>query len=704
MLVLLVFCQKAKIMTHSLVARRDNRTRRTWPVVLLLAGIGLPGPLGRSGLAAEAAPSPYARPHALAVAPALLPLPPGAVEPAGWLRDWAVAAGKGITGHLDEYHAVFHDAWKGTPVAAPAAAADGTGWPLEQCAYWLNGLVELGFVLHDDALVQKATRRLTLVVDGVNRGGTSLIYWKKERPQGFNLWAQSQMGRALVAWYAATGQQRILDALVRAYADCPVPMGPLHMDGSAEGGLCNLDAMVETYSFSGDRRIAERIRAAAGQAEIAATERDWIAGHVVPNHAVGVNEAMRLPVLMYLATGQSQHRDASLAAFRWLDRNHLLPSGVNSGQEFPTGIGAFRFTETCNVEAHLWSSLWMYRILGDRAWGDRIERLFFNAAPAPIARDFQTMSYYQSPNRILAESLPSFPSGGEWLRYTRLGFPQVLCCVASVNRVIPHYVIHMWMATEDGGLAAALYGPCTVSALVGPRVPVKLTCSTAYPFEETIRVTVDPERAASFPLYFRIPAWCAQPRIAINGAAAGEAPDAKGFVRIERPWAKGDRVVLTFPMSVHVARGMETEYPAAVRSRIGPMIHAEWFQKRRFPYASVSYGPLLFALAIPDKDPGTPLPAARWRYALDNAPQRDGADIEVERGAMPAHWDWPLRAPLALQVPARTVDWNPTEVQALPAVPIEGGRAETIRLIPYGCTKFRISMFPVTPRAWGHGE
>ena len=322
-----------------------------------------------------------------------------------------MAAGKGITGHLDEYHAVFHDAWKGTPVAAPAAAADGTGWPLEQCAYWLNGLVELGFVLHDDALVQKATRRLTLVVDGVNRGGTSLIYWKKERPQGFNLWAQSQMGRALVAWYAATGQQRILDALVRAYADCPVPMGPLHMDGSAEGGLCNLDAMVETYSFSGDRRIAERIRAAAGQAEIAATERDWIAGHVVPNHAVGVNEAMRLPVLMYLATGQSQHRDASLAAFRWLDRNHLLPSGVNLGQEFPTGIGAFRFTETCNVEAHSWSSLWMYRILGDRAWGDRIERLFFNAAPRPSPATSRRCPITSRPTASLPSRCPVFPAG-----------------------------------------------------------------------------------------------------------------------------------------------------------------------------------------------------------------------------------------------------------------------------------------------------
>ena len=35
------------------------------------------------------------------------------------------------------------------------------------------------------------------------------------------------MGRALVAWYQATGEKPILDALVRAYADYPVPMGHL---------------------------------------------------------------------------------------------------------------------------------------------------------------------------------------------------------------------------------------------------------------------------------------------------------------------------------------------------------------------------------------------------------------------------------------------------------------------------------------------
>jgi uncharacterized protein len=74
--------------------------------------------------------------------------------------------------------------------------------------------------------------------------------------------------------------------------------------------------------------------------------------------------------------------------------------------------------------------------------------------------------------------------------------------------------------------------------------------------------------------------------------------------------------------------------------------------------------------------------------------------MTVERKPMPSHWDWPLQAPVSLTVAARTFDWQPTDAQALPDRPVAGARSETIQLIPYGCTKFRVSMFPVTPRAW----
>ncbi len=634
---------------------------------------------------------------------AFLPLAPGAVEPAGWLRDWAVAAGEGITGHLDEYHPTFHDAWKNLRADRRNAWQTNEG-SVEQCAYWLDGLVRLGYVLHDDRLIRKATDRLNLVVEGVHRGGNSFLYWRTKPPKDFLAWAHSHMGRALVAWYEASGDKRILDALVKVYAQYPAPMGRLRFDAGDTyivSGLCNLDAMLETYRFSGDRRILEQVRAALDAAEVQTALREWGDGHFLPGHAVCAYEQIRLPALFYLATGRQPCLEASRRAFRWIDENHLLPYGVASGEEFFAGVGAFRCTETCDVIASIWSNIWLYRITGERSFGDSVERAFFNAGPAPVARDFQTMSYYQSPNRIHAGSLPAdqpdSPGIGCHL-FTQLGYPPVLCCVGAVNRLVPNYVTHMWMATADHGLAATLYGPCKVSATVAGK-PLKLTCQTAYPFEETIRVEVEPQQPATFPLYFRIPDWCAKPRIGVNGVALEAVADAKGFIRIERRWSKGDAVALDFPMAVRVCHGFETEYPLLAKDYFS-FKPPTAFQKRQLPYESISYGPLLFALAIPDKDPNTPVADARWQFALDNQAQRGGADIAVKRRSMPAKWDWPLAAPLTLEAPARAFDWRPSDDQTLPAAPVEAGKAETIRLVPYGCTKFRISMFPVTPRSW----
>ena len=535
------------------------------------------------------------------VKPAFLPLPIGAVQPQGWLRDWAQSARHGITGHLDEWHPTFADGWKGIPIKAPGADADGTGWPIEQSAYWLDGAIRLGLVLHDDALVKKIRARLDPVVEGVNKAesGTSLIYWKKGyKPQGFDSWAHSQMGRALVALYQGTGDKRVLDALVKVYAEYAANMG--HVDFRDVTGLCNLDAMLETYSFSGDRRILDRVLRAVAQPAVAKDFQAWEAGQLPPGHMDIIYEDIRLPAIVYPWTGDEHLLRATLGAWKWLDEQHMQPYGVASGEEYASGIGAFRKTETCDVTSMLLAASWLYRIQGDGDWGDRMERAFFNAGAAPVARDFQTMCYYQSPNRLRSDSLPAaqpHSPGPEGIRFHKLGCPYVLCCVGAVNRIIPNYIIHMWMATRDNGLAATLYGPCTVSALAGDGVPVTISTTTDYPFGETVRMQVEPAKnrgVSALHPHSRLVPGCPDHRERFHDA--GDAR--RQGVCEDRADLDQERLVeLRLPMTPRVVRGYETEVPSANRQyfsyrtrRILPAAASALCERSRRPLAVLPAG------------------------------------------------------------------------------------------------------------------
>ena len=110
----------------------------------------------------------------------------------------------------------------------------------------------------------------------------------------------------------------------------------------------------------------------------------------------------------------------------------------------------------------------------------------------------------------------------------------------------------------------------------------------------------------------------------------------------------------------------------------------------------------LFALPIPDvKDANTPDPEAKWQFALDLQGDRPDFDITVKRSEMPVKWNWPLESPLKLRTSAVAIDWKPTLKAPLPSKPFAMGETpEPITLVPYGCTKFRISMFPVTEKTF----
>lgn len=641
----------------------------------------------------------------LVIPPAFLALSPGAVTPGGWIKDWSETALSGITGHLDEWSPTFGEAWKAKVINPKSSTLgegeDGTGWPLEQSSYWLDGALRLAYIMNDTALIRKVSDRLDLVVNGVLNGGETFIYWKPESflKEGeiwgeFNNWAHSHMGRALVAYYQATGKQRILDALVKVYSNFQVPVYRNNFE--AVSGIVNIDPMLDTYMMSGDKKILDQVLKVNNDSLFIEVTNNWVKGNIINGHGVTVYETIRLPAQLYPWTGNQQFLKATQSYLNWLDQNHMLPNGVASSEEVTAGIGSTRNIETCNVAASAYTYQKMYEISGNGNWGDRIEQVFFNAGPVPVARDFQTMCYYQSPNRIKNIIPVAEPRGHDRSCYVfkPLG-SNVLCCVGNLNRVIPNYIMHMWMATLDNGIAATLYGPSEVNTIVGKDIPVKITSETNYPFADNIKLIITPERKVNFPLYLRIPEWCVKPSVKINQNELDVSINQNGFMVINRKWKKGDKIDIRFPMEVKVISGNETPYPQKTDyfkheddRKLASLVDIN------NPYKSVFYGPLLFALPIKDIDANTQAPNQHWNFAL-NVDEKNPA-VEVIRNNTSEPWRWQLDSPIKLRVPAKIFDWKPTELQPLPKERISGGQDTFINLVPYGCTKFRISMFPVS--------
>lgn len=635
----------------------------------------------------------YERPFEPPTRSALIALPPGAVEPDGWLRDWCLAAKDGLTGHMEEVDPAFRQAWAADykMTGEHVTLWDQGGWPYEGGGYWFDGLARLGYVLHDRELIQRTKSRLDVIVDNMTPDSIVFMWWlNKTKPEDLDavegrgkrepewpMWANGLLGRAMVGYYAGSGDERILKTLETAYSG--------QRDWVRLGwAMSNPWPAFETYTWTGNKAIKEALTTLFTQGSHNTKDWTWNRYRRPPNdkpgaepadHGVHFCETTAPWALGYLWTGQHEFLDAALKWHELIERDCMQPQGVPVFDEYWGPTGAFRGTETCDVAAWMWAQMLLLGVSGQGLMADRIERAFFNAGPATVARDFKTHVYFQSPNRMADGSLPA--AGQFTFRAKHIP----LCCTAALTRILPNYVIHMWMATRDNGLAAACYGPCKVSALAADHVPVQLICRTDYPFDETIEITVKPEREANFPLSLRIPGWCTQAVLKINDADMKASPDANGFVRVERTWRSNDKIVLRLPMAPRVVTGRDANAGNA-------------------PYASVSMGPLLFALPIPDtQDPNTPNPAAKWQYALDTQNGKLSSDITVERGPMPAKWDWPLESPVRLRAGAVSFDWKPTLQTPLPPEPVaQGGPQESITLIPFGCTKLRVSMFPVTPR------
>ncbi|MCF0233680.1 MAG: glycoside hydrolase family 127 protein, partial [Thermoguttaceae bacterium] len=582
------------------------------------------------------------------------PLRAGDVKPAAWLRDWELAARDGFTAVMDEIDPEFPRAW--TADFAPNCPVGDWGhgsWSFEGGGYWFDGLVRMARQLDDPELNALVEKRLAAVLENHTPESIGHFYWLNPANEadlqsvhpdyGWGLWASGLFGRAMIEYYRATGDARALDAARCADDSSDFRCVTLTGLGSPPNNAFNA---IEDFRHSGDPGVAETLTRFYDKRDVDwpglwepyrtppaealwKGEKHYPEDWVMRFHGVFFNESLAGWGAGTLWTGRPEFLEAAAGWAKLMDERCLQPYGALVEDECYGPSGAYRCTETCTLAAELWRRVQLFTLTGDGAEADKIERLAFNAAAGAVSRDFTKHVYFQQPNRVSTASFIYSWGNPTNCVFQRKHYP--LCCTAGVNRLLPTFVQYLWMKTPDDGLAAVLYAPNALETDVRGQ-KVRVETATNYPFEETITTTVVPEKSASFPISFRVPAWCAEPKITVAGEEIDVAAE-KGFVKIEREWAPGDVVELRFPMAPRLELGVDRNAkPVAMPDGgawgkgavLGMYPYSELSAT---PCACVSFGPLLFALPIDEIDENAAAPGAVWQFALDPKTALDGAEV-----------------------------------------------------------------------------
>ena len=140
--------------------------------------------------------------------------------------------------------------------------------------------------------------------------------------------------------------------------------------------------------------------------------------------------------------------------------------------------------------------------------------------------DFKGLRYITCPNQTVSDSKNHHPGIDNRGPFLAMNPFSSRCCQHNHAQGWPYYAEHLILATPDNGVAAAMYAACKATVKVGDGNEISLHEQTNYPFEETIRFTVNTPKAVSFPFYLRIPSWTEGATIFVNGKKVAANPEA----------------------------------------------------------------------------------------------------------------------------------------------------------------------------------
>jgi len=412
-------------------------------------------------------------------------------------------------------------------------------------------------------------------------------------------------------------------------------------------------------------------------------------------HCVNLAQGIKEPIIRYQHDHDKMYIYAVNKGFSEIRKYMGQPQGMYGGDENIRNGNPVNGSELCSAVELMFSLESMLAITGDIGFADHLERIAFNALPAQVNDEFTARQYFQQPNQVMITRHPrnfNVDHQGTDLCFGLLtGYP---CCTSNMHQGWPKFTQNLWYATPDGGLAALVYAPNRVSAKVTNGSEITIEEITGYPFNDRIVFEFTLKNGpVNFPLHLRIPEWCNEALVSINGSeysrTAGDS-----ILILTREWKTGDRVELNLPMKIHLSQWFEN----SMAVERGPLVYALKIQEKwdmvKNDKDPVRYGNSYFEVR----------PLTEWNYALINASKdkiQDAYKVITRNDNTAYPWN-PENAPVEIKTLAKRIkSWKLYNESAGPlpysiqyGLETESAKEE-ITLIPYGCTTLRISEFPV---------